>query len=817
MERGRWQEAKRILAEALELPLEDRRAHVELACRGDEELAQEVMELLEGADEAQDFIDTPVFPRRATPSAEAGGGLGDEDGAGDRPGLQRIGPYRLLRRLGDGGMGVVYLAERDDEIRKRVALKLIRSAGASGEIVDRFRHERQILANLVHPHIARLLDGGTSAGGEPYFVMDFVEGEAIDHYCDRRRLSVRERVELFLLVCDAVQYAHRNLVVHRDLKPANILVTAGGEPVLLDFGIAKLLDAEADDDVPETRLLRPFTPQYASPEQLAGRPVTTASDVYSLGVLLYELLAGRRPFEDHGSDPGALLLVTHEEDPERPSTAVRRHASERRDPERAVQLRKELRGDLDAIVLKALRPDPDHRYATVDQLADDLRRHLEGLPVAARRGTFTYRAGKFFRRHGGKLAAAAAVLILAGGLAFDVTERRQAEVELQREIELSTELGNYLRDLFLAADPSQTGGRNETLLRMLEEGVARIDEIVDRPLMVAALKGVMGQVYRRIGELETAEELLRSSLELRLEMLPASHRLVGVSRVNLALALRARGKYLEAETEAAAGLAIYRASPDVGERALALAVNNLAGLRKELGDDDSAIALFQEALETKLRQHGDVDHLDVVRGLGNLGTALEAAGRLDEAESYYRRALEMFDRLPEKDREKHRSSRASQLQNLGGLLLARGELDDARPLLEESLEIRRQVFGADYYRNATPLRDLARLDQAAGDLDAAEEKLRRALELQRQGQGPGHPEVAVTLRRLASLLLERGEVEAARKAAAEALAIFRAKLPAGHREIVETEELLASIRARGPQPANARSDASTVPRTSGTL
>jgi len=798
MERGRWQEVKRIVEEALELPPEERRAHVELACRGDEELLQEVTELLEGAEEAEDFIDTPVFPRRATPSAVAAGG-GDDDG--DEPRLHRIGPYRLLRRLGDGGMGVVYLAERDDEIRKRVALKLIRAAGGSGEIVDRFRHERQILANLVHPHIARLLDGGTTAAGEPYFVMDYVEGEAIDRYCGHRRLGVRERVELFLQVCNAVQYAHRNLVVHRDLKPANILVTAEGEPVLLDFGIAKLLADDADVDVPETRLLRPFTPQYASPEQLAGRPVTTASDVYSLGVLLYELLAGRRPFEDHGSDPGALLLVTNEEDPERPSTAVRRHASERRHPERAVALRKELRGDLDAIVLKALRPDPDHRYATVDQLADDLRRHLEGLPVAARRGTFTYRAGKFLRRHGGKLAAAAAVLALAGGLAFDVAERRRAEAELEREIDLSADLGSYLLELFEAADPSRTGERNETLLRMLEEGVARIDEIVDRPLMVASLKGAMGQVYRRIGELETAEELLRSSLELRLEMLPPGHRLVGVSRVNLALALRARGSYREAETEAAAGLAIYRASPDVGERALALAVNNLAGLRKELGDHDSAVALFQEALETKLRRHGDADHLDVVRGLGNLGTALEAAGRLGEAELHYHRALETFDRLPEEDREKYRSSRASQLQNLGGLLLARGELDAARPLLEESLEIRRQLFGADYYRNATPLRDLARLDQATGDLDAAEEKLRLALELQRQGQGPGHPEVAVTLRRLASLLLERGEAEAAREAAEEALAIFRAKLPAGHREIAETEELSSTLFGLGRQEA----------------
>ncbi len=326
----------------------------------------------------------------------------------------RVGPYEVLRELGRGGMGVVYLAARaDEQFRKRVAIKVIKTGPDEEGVIRRFRRERQILASLDHPNVARLLDGGATGDGRPYFVMEYIEGHPLHEYCDRHRLSIVDRLKVFQQVCSAVAYAHRNLIVHRDLKPSNIIVTADGIPRLLDFGIAKLLNPELSAETPTVTGLA-LTPEYASPEQARGDVVTTASDVYSLGVLLYELLTGHRPYRLKTRLPMEVLKAVCEQEPERPSTIVRQ-AEDTTDGSRAVvitpegvsrardltpdRLGRRLRGDLDNIVLMALRKEPLRRYASAEALSEDLRRYLEGLPVKARKGTSAYRAGKYVKRH----------------------------------------------------------------------------------------------------------------------------------------------------------------------------------------------------------------------------------------------------------------------------------------------------------------------------------------------------------------------------------------------------------------------------------
>lgn len=414
----RWQKIKELLEACLERAATEREAWLEAACCGDAELYREVRSLAESYEASGDLLEEPAL----------GNGEGPEQQEG-----RRVGPYRILREIGEGGMARVYLGVRaDDASRRKVAIKVIKRGMDYEFILRRFRNERQILASLDHPNIARLLDGGTTGDGVPYFVMEYIDGPAIDRYCDERRLTIRERLELFRTVCAAVERAHRQGIVHRDIKPGNILVSADGTPKLLDFGIAKVMDPEgwtaADRTLTVQRLM---TPEYASPEQVRGTAVSEATDVYSLGVLLYELLTGHRPYRLRSRAPHEMAQAICEVEPEKPSTAVKR-VEEITRPQTGTRemvtpaqvgeargmapekLRRSLEGDLDNIVLMAMRKEPERRYRSAAELAEDLGRYLEGRPVRARRDTLVYRTEKFLQRHRkASLAAVAAVPVLA--------------------------------------------------------------------------------------------------------------------------------------------------------------------------------------------------------------------------------------------------------------------------------------------------------------------------------------------------------------------------------------------------------------------
>jgi non-specific serine/threonine protein kinase/serine/threonine-protein kinase len=482
-----WQRLKDVFQSALSRTPELRGAFLDEACSGDGELRREVDRLLAAHDAAGGFLSTPIG--LDTEALE-------EAGAGDS-GPQRIGPYQVLGTIARGGMGTVYKAVRDDDaFRKTVALKLVRGGRHSDYFERRFRQERQILAGLQHPNIATVLDGGTTEDGRPYLVMEYVEGQPITDFCAARGMGTRERLALFRTVCGAVQYAHQGLVVHRDLKPANVLVDGHGVPKLLDFGIAKLLASGVEPDLAPTATVLPLmTPEYASPEQVKGQPVTTTSDVYSLGVLLYELLAGRRPYEVQADSLEAIVQAICQTEPRAPSEVVTTRTATSR-PAGTLPPASELRGDLDTIVLKALRKEPERRYRTVHDLSEDLRRHLEALPVTARADSIGYRAGKFVRRH--RAAVAAAVLVSASLMGGIVTTTRQARLAQRRFDEARRLIHTVIFDIQpkMGAVPGTTPLRKELIERTLQYLEALARDAGDNPALLRELSASYVQLAR---------------------------------------------------------------------------------------------------------------------------------------------------------------------------------------------------------------------------------------------------------------------------------------------------------------------------------
>ena len=564
---------------------------------------------------------------------------------------RRIGPYRTVRLLGRGGMGDVYLAERaDGQFEKQVALKLLRTGFHSGDRTQRFRAERQILASFTHPNIARLLDGGVTEAGRPFFAMEHVRGQPIDAYCDAHRLPIRKRLRLFLDVCAAVQYAHRNLIVHRDLKPSNILVTDDGTVQLLDFGIAKLLDPERmPGTAPQTRTgLLPMTPEYASPEQVRGGAITTASDVYQLGVVLYELLTGQRPHDVRDCSPSEAERIICDERPTRPSTAVTDASPETAgagsSPRR---LRKALRGDLDTIVMKALRKEPERRYASAEQLADDLQRYLNDEPVTARADAWTYRTRKFVRRHRWGVATAAGFLVLLLSYTLTVTwqarqiaqERDHAQIEAMKTEHVKA----FLIALFGNAWQNVGGPDSVAVRASLDSGVERLRKrLSDQPEIRAEMMSAVAAVYQRLGDASAAQPLLEEAL--------ATHRSLHQSGEVASLLLEL-GEAAEQQGATGRAEALYREALATrqarrGDQHIAVAQvrNELAQLLDAMGRDAAAVSLYAEAAPVYRREMGD-GHTQTARLLGRLGALYLERGQHANAEPLLREAFEMHERL----------------------------------------------------------------------------------------------------------------------------------------------------------------------------
>ncbi|RMI19785.1 MAG: serine/threonine protein kinase, partial [Calditrichaeota bacterium] len=554
MNTEQWQNVQDLFEKALTKPPSERENFLKEACGDNSQLYREVASLLQADSDTHDLLKSPAF--------DTFGFMDSLPHSG-----QRIGPYRVIEELGMGGMGAVYLAERaDGQFEQQVALKLIKTGMATQQILKRFQSERQILARLQHPNIARLLDGGITDDGAPFFAMEYIQGEPITAYCDRHRLSIEERLKLFIMVCEAVQYAHRNLVVHRDLKPNNILVTEEGVVKLLDFGIARMLDEESLAVGGQTLTqagTRVLTPEYASPEQVRGEPVTTASDIYSLGVLLYELLSGKRPYEVSSTSPLEMEKIICQTTPPKPSSAFKQLANT--NPEHPVEsppgeiarrrgtspekLKKQLSGDLDTICLMALRKEPERRYQSAQQMAEDIKRYLTDRPLLARPDTFEYRFRKFVGRNRTLLTGISMVMVLITALVIYYTVRLSRERDrAQLEARKATQVSQFLSSLFEVSEPGQSMGEAITARELLDKGAARLEtELATQPEVQATMMDVIGEVYYSLGLYDQSLSLLQKALDIRRRLFGEVHPDVARSQVALGNILREMGKYPEAE------------------------------------------------------------------------------------------------------------------------------------------------------------------------------------------------------------------------------------------------------------------------------
>ncbi len=759
----RLNEAAAIFGELVELEPEAMRARLAALETADPTLARLVRELVAADSEAGAFLEAGAAeyaPRLNALPADPGG---ESDSA---PG-QAIGPYVLVSLLGKGGMGEVWVAERrDGQFEQRVALKLLRKGIDSEGIRRRFVQERQVLARLDHPNIARLLDGGT-ADGRPYFVLELVEGEPITEFSRERRLPLEERLLLVAQCCDAVDAAHRRLVVHRDIKPSNVLVTKDGEVKLLDFGIAKVLSAEsgsADFTQVEERVL---TPSYAAPEQILGEPVTTATDVYALGVLLYRLLTGVLPHARTATSAAQLASDVESETIEKPSRAVGHANLEEAGlpPHESAKLPALLEDDLDAIVLKALRREPDRRYPGAAALGEDLRRHLAGLRVEARPDTFSYRAGKFVRRHrGGVAAAALVVLALVAGLAATTWQARVARANARR----AERVQEFLVAIFQGSDPSHSRGESLTARELLADGTRRIEsDLRSEPEVQADLYDALAQIQASLGALPEAERLAERALSERRRLYGARDPRAMRSVVTLAVVRTALAQEEEAEKLVRDALPVLRAAyGEDGDETLR-ARNLLVDVLLNRGAGEKAL-VEAEALVASRRRRSGADSPEAAHNLHQVGMIQETMSRYDDAEKTYRQAIAILDRTVGVNDPRAASVHAS----LAELLSYRGRRPEAEREFAVTLASQRKSLGANHPDVAATLIDLGFLytnERRYAEADAAfEESLRiyRAL---------GSADAANSLRVWSLSLMGQERYAEARARLDECLAIARSQ------------------------------------------
>jgi tetratricopeptide (TPR) repeat protein len=731
----------------------------------------------------------------------------------------RIGPWRIVRAIGQGGMGDVYLGERaDGQFEQRAAIKVIQQ-GTPG-LVRRFLEERRILALLEHPGIARLIEGGLTPGGLPYFAMELVDGVPIDQYCNDHDVSLDARVELVAQVCDAVGYAHHHLVIHRDLKPSNILVTPAGRMKLLDFGIAKVLN-ERDRTQTQGAVM---TPEFAAPEQVLGEVVSTATDVYALGVVLYLVLTGTLPHDVRDKTLVELAHIHAEKQPPRPSSRV--FDSQRR----------RLRGDLDLIVMTALQKEPARRYQSPDALAEDLRRFLKGHPILARPDTARYRVRKFVGRHRMAVAlAASAVVLLGAAAARERLLRHRAEIETRK----AREVGDFLVSVFDVADPyaaTPTSGSDVTARALLERGTRRIDSTLARqPEVQAELRGVLGRVYSSLGIFDRSAALLRETLAqhkglyhepnltiaedldrlgdvllkqdrydeaepLLKEALAQRRKLLGATDDATAETLDHLAWLYERRNDFAASEPLFREALSIRRRlfgdttaVVGESLNNLALLLYEKGSYGEAETLYREALRINVRHLGE-NHPQTAQTIHNLAQIAERRGNFAEAESLYRRALAA----------KRRSlgnlhpSVTVNLNNLGQLLISRGRVDEAEPLIREALALDRQIFGEKHSYVAESQRNLGVVLRQKGEFAEAEQYFRGSLAINRQVYGPEHRAVATNLNDIGNIRRLRGDLPGAVEYFRQAVAMARRTMGDDYiSTIVVTINLGRALEAQG--------------------
>jgi serine/threonine-protein kinase len=773
-----WDRIESLYEQARQVPPEERAAFLREHCE-DASVRDEVASLLDAREQAPSFF-RDVAAEAVDPLIKGveEAGEGEAFNPPDLTGRQ-VGPYRLVEEIGTGGMGIVYRAERvDGKFERTVAVKLLRRRLHGEEAVRRFRTEGQVLATLDHPNIAQLLDGGVTENGRPYLVMELVDGVPLTTYADDRNLGLDARLDLLKQVLAAVQAAHRQLVVHRDLKPSNVLVaeTEDGPRVkLLDFGIAKLLDDSLPVTQPQTRTGQHLlTPAYAAPEQVSGKEITTATDVYQLGVLAYELMAGTRPFELSGKSLTEIERVLLNTMPREPSEA---EAAEGGGVDRA-----QVRGDLDTIIMKALRKEPDRRYRSVEALASDLMRHRAGEPVEARRATFGYRAKKFVSRN--RTTVAAGMLVVLLGVAYAVTVTIQADRLAEQRDRARTQaakaeqVSDFLVDLIGDADPYATsGGEKEDprVSTVMDRGAERIDELEGQPAVQAELRSVIGRIYDKVGEFEAAESMLTAALAQRRRLHEGPDSTVATTLYHLGLHHQLTGNYEQADSLLREALAMRRAVYGPDHPMVAEILGRLGSISwYNLGNYAAADSFLHEALRIR-RAAYDSAHIQIATGLNDLANLYHRQGAYDRAAPYYRKAIAMYRRL-----EGDHPSLATIMSNFAALLRDRGAYAEADSIQRAALAIHRELTGPKSLDVALRSASLGRIRMMRGRLADADSLLIGGLNRLRTFYDPPHPYLARTEYHVGRLRLRQNRFSGAERRFRTAREQAEKALPPGH-------------------------------------
>ncbi len=770
MDLALWKKAEELFGTCVDMPEDERAEWLDQACGDDAALREVVEDLLAG-----DRIQDPVAPTLERAAADVGAGR--EDAWVGR----EIGAYTLTAKIAAGGMGVVFRGRRSDTAyNQEVAIKLLTSSLVTGELRRRLLVERQILANLNHPNICRLLDGGETDEGVPFLVMELIEGEPITDYCDRRQLGLHERVELARQVCDAVQFAHRNLVVHRDIKPGNILVTADGTPKLLDFGIAKLLDPVAAGASGHTTIegFRLLSPRYASPEQVLGGAVTTASDTYSLGMLLYELLCGSDPFgRDHASaTTGGRLPAPDFEHPARPG----RRLAQLEKAEELARLRGHsarglagaLKGDLETILMKALRAATEHRYVTARELADDLERYLDSRPVLARPPTAGYLVSRFWRRHrGASVAAVVAVLSLVVGIGaatYGLVEARQAERVAAEEARSAESVAGFLVGLFEEANPNVSAGEPRSVHELLDIGAGKVaEELADSPLVQIDVLETLSSAYKSLDDLDAASALFERMLTLRREYAPDDIEPQVVILSQLGDIARMNEDLATARQYLGEAMALHEARIGEPTESLSDTTNNLALVLEHSGEHDEAMAMMKQSLAIRQALY-EAPHGKISTGLHNVGWLLSRNGDLAEAERYLQDAIDM--RIAVYGEVHPRVGITTMV--LSRVQSLRGNLEAAAASAQKAHDIATTVYPEGHVEIALTLYEVGVAREKFGALKEANEIYRQVAELDREGSGAISNDLAFSLKAVGRTWVDLGRYPEAEAVLTESLSIF---------------------------------------------
>ncbi len=762
----RAERVAQLVKSAVERRPETWAAFLDEECGNDPAMRAEIESLLQEDQGASRFLEVPALHLAAKSLV----------GEGAFHASQTIGDYEIVSLIGRGGMGDVYLAE-DRELHRKVALKLLRRGMASEEMIQHFKREERLLASLNHPNIAQLYGGGVGADGIPFFAMEYVEGERLDQYCDARHLTTTERLQLFRKVCSAVTYAHQHLVIHRDLKPANIRVTPEGEPKLLDFGIAKLLDSGDGQNSGQTLTLQGvMTPEYASPEQITGGSITTASDVYSLGVVLYQLLTGQSPYRTRTNRPEEIARAVTEQEPTRPSSAVPNNQQSTIRPPQADQ--KSLRGDLDNIVLMAMRKDPARRYVSVGQFSEDIRRHLTGLPVIARKDTVPYRASKFVSRHRIGVAAAALVLLsLVGGMVATLIQFRTA----RREGAKAEAISAFLQRTLHASNPDKNLGGQPTVKDVLDNASKRLatEELSDQPAVRAELQRIIGESYLALGQYDLAQQNLMAALQVQTRI--SGDGGIETLKTGVSLALLwagAKGDYAKANNFYVANLPRLRAEQKRGTISaeyLGTALNGFALLSRAQGNSKAAEGLLREQLALPPSVSSEEKSgRRFARAI--LALTLADQGKFDEAIKIVREEVASLRR----EAAEEGFELAANLTGLGSFLLENGQTGESLKDLRAGEAIYRKLYSAASLQLGDNLRLQAQASLAEGEYSEAETRINETLKIYRAATSPQFINYATALMVQGMIYSQTGRTEEAEKLLREAVRIRTENVPETH-------------------------------------